>query len=252
MKVNLNKKSKKDVATEYFTDHWLNPDADYNEVNIDNWKVSHEDFIGIYENALHPDVCEKIIQHFEELLSLQDSYQLKYIQPRKDSSIIKKDLALDVQIPVMREMLGNTGQAVRTMLCTGADPVFNKVIYKTLRDAFFMYRDAYDTMAHLPLMPIYNKVQKTEIGEGFHAWHSERDGGTYNSRYLAYTIYLNDVEEGGETEFLYQHKRLKSNTGTICIFPANFTHTHRGNPPLSNTKYIMTGWFDFVGRNEEL
>jgi len=24
-----------------------------------------------------------------------------------------------------------------------------------------------------------------------------------------------------------------------------FTHTHRGNPPLSNTKYIMTGWLEY-------
>ena len=71
-------------------------------------------------------------------------------------------------------------------------------------------------------------------------------GGTATSkRLLAYTIYLNDVEEGGETEFLYYPKRIKAKKGTLCLFPCGFTHTHRGNPPISNIKYIATGWIEF-------
>ena len=58
-------------------------------------------------------------------------------------------------------------------------------------------------------------------------------------------LYLNDVKEGGETEFLYQHKRYQPKEGTLLIFPAGFTHTHRGNPPISNDKYIVTGWLEF-------
>jgi hypothetical protein len=53
------------------------------------------------------------------------------------------------------------------------------------------------------------------------------------------------VQEGGETEFLYQHMRVKPEQGTLVIWPAAFTHTHRGNPPLSNEKYIVTGWTEF-------
>tara|TARA_R110000868_G_scaffold16539_1_gene73910 strand:+ start:347 stop:526 length:180 start_codon:yes stop_codon:yes gene_type:complete len=58
-------------------------------------------------------------------------------------------------------------------------------------------------------------------------------------------LYLNDVEEGGETELLYQSRRIKPQKGTLTMFPASFTHTHRGNPPLSNDKYIVTGWVEF-------
>ena len=54
-------------------------------------------------------------------------------------------------------------------------------------------------------------------------------------------VYMNDVDEGGETEFLYQQKKIKPKTGRVVIFPASFTHQHRGNPPMSN-KYIITGW----------
>jgi hypothetical protein len=54
-------------------------------------------------------------------------------------------------------------------------------------------------------------------------------------------VYLNDVDEGGETEFLYQQVKIKPKRGTVVIWPGGFTHLHRGNPPLKN-KYIATGW----------
>jgi len=66
-----------------------------------------------------------------------------------------------------------------------------------------------------------------------------------SNRLLTRMVYLNDVEEGGETEFLYQSMRVKPKQGTLVIWPAAFTHTHRGNPPLSNSKYIVTGWTEF-------
>ena len=43
-------------------------------------------------------------------------------------------------------------------------------------------------------------------------------------------VYLNDVTEGGETEFLYQKCRFKPKKMWI-VWPAQFTHVHRGNPP---------------------
>jgi hypothetical protein len=59
-------------------------------------------------------------------------------------------------------------------------------------------------------------------------------------------LYLNDVEEGGETEFLHQGKRIKPTKGTLILAPASYTHAHRGNPPLSNDKIIITSWVEFI------
>jgi hypothetical protein len=55
-------------------------------------------------------------------------------------------------------------------------------------------------------------------------------------------VYLNDVEQGGETEFYFQNLKSKPKQGTLVIAPATFTHTHRGNMPISNDKYIFTSW----------
>lgn len=61
---------------------------------------------------------------------------------------------------------------------------------------------------------------------------------------MAFIVYLNDVEGGGETEFLYLGRRVSPVQGRLVIFPAGYTHTHRGNPPLSGEKYILTGWIE--------
>ena len=54
--------------------------------------------------------------------------------------------------------------------------------------------------------------------------------------------YLNDDFEAGETEFLHQHLRVTPKEGSVLIFPAGFTHIHRGNPPIGGTKYLLTTW----------
>ena len=115
---------------------------------------------------------------------------------------------------------------------------------------------------HMPGFTISpHKLQQTYPGSGYHIWHSEypptlmdfNDSGDVEmmSRFAAYTIYLNDIEEGGETEFLNQSLRVSPKKGTLAIFPAYFTHLHRGNPPLNTVKYIITGWLHLVSPNQK-
>ena len=92
-------------------------------------------------------------------------------------------------------------------------------------------------------------IQKTEVGGGYHSWHCENNYWTVRNRLFAWMIYLNDVQEGGETEFLYQKTRFKPKRNMGLLWPGSFTHTHRGNPPLSETKYVLTGWITSVGGN---
>ena len=85
-------------------------------------------------------------------------------------------------------------------------------------------------------------AQKTSPMQGYHNFHCEDV--TYNTsgRTLTWMVYLNDVKGGGETEWLYQQRRISPEKGTVVLWPGSFTHLHRGNPPLSD-KYIATGWF---------
>jgi hypothetical protein len=81
---------------------------------------------------------------------------------------------------------------------------------------------------------------------GYHIWHSEDGDKNFAFRVGVYILYLNDVAEGGETEFLYLSKRIAPKKGRLIIFPPNYPWTHRGNPPLSGEKYILTGWTEFI------
>tara|TARA_X000001382_G_scaffold112029_1_gene89084 strand:+ start:120 stop:701 length:582 start_codon:yes stop_codon:yes gene_type:complete len=86
------------------------------------------------------------------------------------------------------------------------------------------------------------KLKKIPAGGGFHSWHYENGSYISAPRSFVIQVYLNDEFEGGETEFLYQNLREEAVTGDVIIFPAGFTHTHRGNPPIGGTKYIATTW----------
>ena len=85
----------------------------------------------------------------------------------------------------------------------------------------------------------YN-IQKYLPGGGFKKWHFEN--ATIENRVLVFMTYLNDVDDGG-TEFLYQNLITPAEKGLTLIWPAGFTHTHRGVVSQTKTKYIATGWY---------
>lgn len=104
------------------------------------------------------------------------------------------------------------------------------------------YISRFPILKYKNLGVIESKAQRTPAGGGFHDWHYEAPEGQFANRWLTYTLYLNDDFEGGETEFLYQNMRVQPVAGRCCVFPTSFLHTHRGNPPMNGTKYILTGW----------
>ena len=82
-------------------------------------------------------------------------------------------------------------------------------------------------------------IQHYKPGEGFYAWHHER-GEIAMHRELVFMTYLNDVPDGG-TEFLYQDLTTTAKKGKTLIWPANYTHIHRGQISKTQEKYIITG-----------
>lgn len=93
------------------------------------------------------------------------------------------------------------------------------------------------------------QMQRYIDQEGYHAWHYENEvtDDKMKMRQMAFMWYLNDVENGGETEFKFQKAKVKAKAGRGVIFPAFWTHTHRGNKPdLGQSKYIITGWIERI------
>lgn len=92
------------------------------------------------------------------------------------------------------------------------------------------------------------KIQKYYPGDAYYSWHYERFGldEPMCSRHLVFMTYLNDVTDEGETEFFYQKIKVQPRKGLTLIWPSEWTHTHRGLASPTQTKYIVTGWYNFL------
>jgi len=192
---------------------------------------TQEDFIGIYENAYSQEFCNTVIKYYEDMNEAgfgKNRLICEGTKPllKNDTTVFPHEESL-INLTATKELMNH----------------FNKEFWgQHYKD----YVQKFDMISALGSHNSFSaRIQKTKIGGGYHTWHCEVDSKFNSNRLLAWMVYLNDIEEGGETEFLYQHKRIKPKTGTLLIWPAGFTHTHRGNPPISNEKYIITGWVEF-------
>lgn len=186
--------------------------------------------IAIWENLLSEEDCRAIIDRYEKLSALKLSYSRDDL--RDAPSHKKSDRAIFV--------LGD--EVIKaTPDMDYLHPFLNKFWL-----CWSQYLRHYSVLEETGKHHIRSmKIQKTLPGQGYHIWHFESDGPQNSMRIAAWGLYLNSIDEGGETEFLYQGKRIKAQQGTLVIWPATYTHVHRGNPPLSGEKYLLTGWVEW-------
>ncbi len=90
-------------------------------------------------------------------------------------------------------------------------------------------------------------IQYYPPGGGFKTFHAERVNARHpaSTRHLVFMTYLNDVQDHGGTEFFYQGVTSPARKGLTLIWPADWTHTHRGVVSRTEEKYIVTGWFNY-------
>tara|TARA_R100001244_G_scaffold78967_1_gene62249 strand:+ start:2274 stop:2852 length:579 start_codon:yes stop_codon:yes gene_type:complete len=183
--------------------------------------------IGIFYQAFDKEFCDSFIEYFK---ILED---LKYVHQRNNYKT--KDMTVDIIV----EKYYNSSFPLNANL--------GNFLKKMFDNCYIHYRNKYPILNELHSHSIRNVLlQKTKPGEGYFHWHCEKDHTTNKDRVCAFTLYLNDVEEGGETAFLYQDLKIKPEQGKLLIWPAQYTHTHKGNSPISNNKYILTGWIEYV------
>ncbi len=90
-------------------------------------------------------------------------------------------------------------------------------------------------------------LQRYQSGQHFQKLHTERSSLETLHRVFAWMTYLNDVdqEDGGSTLFSHYDLAIQPRKGLTLIWPAEWTHAHKGNVLKANNKYIITGWMTF-------
>lgn len=202
-------------------------------------KGKFDDFIGVWDNFMPSALCNDLINWFqtwqqqaiitnnERDVPLTNPYEGQPHAMPGDNQFKTRSLGRNDLGCMLDSLNGSLSAQV------------NQYLQATLNH----YCTVYDSLGSVPLTSWHVKMQQTPEGGGYHVFHHE--DGSYNEahRTATWMIYLNEDFEGGETEFFYQKRRIKPTTGTVVIWPAGYTHTHRGNLVLKGTKYIITGWF---------
>jgi hypothetical protein len=97
-----------------------------------------------------------------------------------------------------------------------------------------------------PLQCTGYKIQHYRKSEGHFKWHFDAVGPGGWERQLALIIYLNSVEDGGETCFHRQALKFRPVAGNALFFPPFWTHMHCGEIPRSGDKYVISSFIKFA------
>jgi hypothetical protein len=196
----------------------------------------------INSNSISKELCKKIIDMFDLDKNKYEGVTFgglnKNIKDTQDlvipntPNISGFDKWSKIQKFLEKELAKNTREYVKIL-----DDLINKNHNKenTARD--------YYTFGKRPLINDSFMIQKYTKQKGRYIYHDDFHNDFEKKRYRVFTYlwYLNTVEEGGETEF-WGTQTIKPETGKLLLFPASWTFPHRGKMPISNDKYIITGW----------
>jgi len=179
-----------------------------------------QDWVKIYEgeDGVDPEFCTEMIRFFEE-----STTKHKLNQPWQRYH----------QLPGLHQ--APIYEAVRANIARIFDHYKRDVACGTLN---------YVRRLESPSLSRYDVAD----AEGHHQFHSHADCWSMEtaSRQVSMIVYLNDVDEGGETAFGAE-TIVEPKVGRVLVFPSTFCFEHRGNFPVSNPKYVLVVWLHFDG-----
>jgi hypothetical protein len=227
-------------------------------------RMSGDDFIEIYDNAVDAATCAALIHRFDASTLPQRGRTGggvdTTVKNSWDLTISRQPDWADATQMLNRSMLAGLRQYVRKYPYTLLGPLWLKMKDAVSGQMELLTRETLvalpderlDALAVRALRPGNINIQKYISDQGgYPRWHCElhpkANDSTFENlhRTLLWTLYLNDDFAEGETEFLHQQRRIAPRTGTLLIAPTAFTHTHRGNMPKGGDKYIATSWVLF-------
>lgn len=197
--------------------------------------MTYEDdnFVGVFRDVYPEGFCKHVVQQFDKL----------------EANAVGSNRLASENTPAHRKndhqiYFGATHHSLEDFAGVGATNMF----FDGLQKCYDLYTKDYSVLKDCRIKCSNMKLQRTPPGGGYHLWHTEQGPDEHAARVLVYMLYLNDLgaDEGGETEFLYLRKRFQPTANTMLIWPASYTHAHRGNTVLGErSKYVVTGWFHY-------
>ena len=187
-------------------------------------------FLYIKKNSISRELCNDMINLFEQ----EDD---RYEGVVGNNSIVNKNVkdTTDFVISDGGERWDKINKTLNKELTNNVNEYLRNC-NNTMRDNEYQYLSG-GLVRHLMQMQKYYK----NVGKFSYHEDSKVDFINKSDRKITFMWYLNDVTEGGETEFWSDYK-ITPEFGKLILFPAEWSFPHTGKIPISNDKYIITGW----------
>ena len=182
-----------------------------------------EDFVRTYDNILSANTCKRLIAHFDN-------------SSEKTKGPIWSDQGYAVNLKAKN---------VDEVLLSN-DSSEDKLVIIGVRKVLKQYAP---TFPHYPITGCDDSgysIKRYEPKTQFYDWHVDNCAPQTAGRLLAMLFYLNDVDEGGETEFEWGLK-VTPKRGRVLVFPTGFQYPHKGCAPISGPKYILNTFITYIG-----
>ena len=181
--------------------------------------MQQRDFFGIYDGALDRTFCRSVIERFEAdphktIGKIGDGTPEGSVRPEIKSTT---EIMLNAERPDWGDVLQRATAS--------------------LRAALPRYMNQWRPAFPVDIRTEDFRVARYMPGEHFN-YHSDNIGGSV-TRVITAQWYLNDVAEGGATEFPWQNMAVQPREGRLMLAPVGWTYLHRGAPPVSGPKYII-------------
>jgi len=197
------------------------------------------EFIYQIDNHLPKDLCEKMIEKFDNdpnvVKSSVGNGDGSNVNNRVDDQIRKSDI---LHITGMKEW----------------DEI-DVLLHKNLEDGMKKYKTYLENLVGVDKV-VEHVFQSIKIDSGydiqrmkkndFYTWHIDEflNCNTNTQRVVTAMWYLNtlDEDDGGVTEF-WMKKGIRPKQGTLLFFPSNWNYIHRGGIVKNDvTKYTCITW----------
>ena len=173
-----------------------------------------DDYIKVYDNVIPSAICQEVIRHYKN----------------SNAEFVNNDL---------RPKFHHLALA----------PDMSKDLLEMVRPYLAMYSNSTGLTEWIPKQYAVEDFRVKRYRKGTDDQFAPHvDVGDHASarRFLAFFLYLNTVEQGGETEFVSINKRVKPKQGRLLIFPPLWTFPHQGKPVVSGDKYILGSYLHYT------
>ncbi|MGH8121731.1 MAG: 2OG-Fe(II) oxygenase [Rudaea sp.] len=180
-------------------------------------------YVRWFDQALPADFCSRMISSFEQMTTHQTANGRGHHAALTDSTWTE----INIQPHV--------------------DKAFMGFFYAQVDRYLAEYNSCLPMLLPVPLRPhledLRIKRYRSAAEDGFQPHFDAGDA--HANRYMVFLWYLNDVMEGGETEFPDLGVKVQARAGRLLMFPPYWMFQHIGQPPVSNDKYIVSTYMLF-------